>query len=262
MWYFPRWSIVLSSTVALALVAWGIGHPQPRREIQPRYYSYEGGDVPQNFVEHPTPDERIADYTHGLEVLNFLLVLVGAGTVFAILRQVNWMEHTDRRIAQQIELATNEFLASHRPRLVLRSVMFDGNTNEPNPVEPRVKVEFANVEGIGDISVTAKLAFGIFRTGKLVPWKMAEALDNVDATSIIAPYGGSAAIITTMPPERAADFNVEAITSGVSSIYCIGYVVYADASGVHAYRLGFVRRLDIENRWFETINFPDFSYTD
>jgi hypothetical protein len=45
-------------------------------------------------------------------------------------RQVRWMKQADKRIGDQIDLATNEFVAAHKPRLEVRSIGYETKTGE------------------------------------------------------------------------------------------------------------------------------------
>lgn len=188
-----------------------------------------------------TRNDPIALYTLALTVLTGALMVVA-------IRQ-------DGQIRR-------EFAATHRPRLALRRLTFDGSGKDPVPDPPRLKIELAHTEGIGPIDAQVSITIVVFTTGHITHWILLEELEKSLPQTIRVPNGGSAAIIIRLTPEANRALSSREVMIGADSIYCAGYVAYMSVRGKTSYRLGFIRRCDIEHRWFERVNDPDFEYAD
>ena len=212
----------------------------------------------------PTPDERIADYTRWLMwFTGALMVFTAALAVVGI-----WQGILTR---QSINLARDEFLASHRPQLVLRRVMFDEETTEFPAEKPQFMIEIANV---GDSEATiARLAIRLLpladRAG--TQFKMRKELEIVDPTynqfvGVKIANGDSHAIrvvqdervYQAIAQEKMLTLGQGAMTSPfVHTLYCLGYVEYRDKRGANPRRTGFIRRAKFDARWFERLDGTD-----
>jgi hypothetical protein len=210
----------------------------------------------------PTAEERLAVYTLWLTRFTGVLAVATLGLLFIAYRQ-----------GQQIE---REFAVAHRPKLRFRRIYFEASATDPQPTRipdsmggytevppegatpPRVIVEMANVGGVGVAKAKLYVTFNIFNTGQPVPGVIQEQLAKAVPDEFEVSHAGSGVLVT---PTRNI-FADAGVSSGSQSVYCVGYVEYSDETGKLKGRAGFIRRLDIGNRWFERVDFPDFEYAD
>lgn len=156
------------------------------------------------------------------------------------------------RQATQLDL---EFNATHRPRLVLRYLMFDLVTAENPDDDPRFRIELANV---GDSeAIVSNVTIRLFPLSGDYADLEARIATDLDVRSLKAmidqhiPNGDSWAFY--MKDGRVADaiaMEAGANDRGRFMLYCTGYVEYTDKAGLNRRRTGFIRQTRLTTRRF------------
>ena len=256
-----RWVMyALTAFAVIDLVAFSILPQQPYVPRGTEAYCESVRDGEQHAAAesfwHKTRCDPVSAFTFVLAAFTVIL----AGATLGLLNTGN----------RQTRLAREEFLASHRPRLVLRRVMFDEETVAFPAERPRFMVEIANV---GDSeAVISRLAIRMLPLVDLAgaPWRMRRELELVDPqfnqfNDVRIPNGGSHAIIVQQDERVNAAIELErtflrgqgSMTNPhVHTLYCLGYVEYRDSTGKSPRRTGFIRRSGFGARWFERLTAP------
>ena len=173
-----------------------------------------------------------------------------------------------------------EFAVANRPKVRLRRIHFEkelpparrvpdrmgGYVEEPpdNAVSPNVRIEMANVGGVGVARAILRVTFIPFNSNQPIPWKIQEELAKAIAKPIDIPHGGSGVLVVTVPEVKALFYDSGVLT-GSQWVYCIGYVEYEDETRTLRGRTGFIRYYDRMNGWFLPDRSPggaDFEYAD
>jgi hypothetical protein len=165
---------------------------------------------------------------------------------------------------KQLGTMESEFLATHRPRIVLRRVTFHREDGvERTDQVSAIKIELANVgeavAKIVDFAVAFQTHWKDQEDAHIILRALEQSIPSERGQTIA--NGGSRAIMA--PEERwASHFTNKSITPQNRVILCVGYICYTDAYDNTPRRTGFMVRCDAERlRWVRTED-PDFEYTD
>jgi hypothetical protein len=195
----------------------------------------------------PSAENRLAVYTEWLTVFTAVLAVGTLGLFWIAIKQ-----------GKQIE---KEFLATHRPRLILRRVTLDPSSDAHCP--PNLRVEIANTgESEGIIS---RLAVVVGAHERLYPWSILETLERteIEAARNHALRSGDSYVVVVYADEALTRLYFDnRMDPGHFEVYCIGYVEYRDRVGGSVRRTGFIRRGPFDGQYFESVNLPDFEYAD
>lgn len=210
--------------------------------------------------------EEVAKAADKLNDYTFALAVVAALQFVAFIYQGWKLRQTVTAMEKQTKIANDEFLATHRPRLIVRTVMCN---DELQPDQPMVvKIHFANAgESTGTIT-RLRVVFRPFWTGQPIPHYVQAELDkaNADSARSVPIESGSSGIREATVPENIAQglFHEDFVTSPNprKSLYCVGDIEYTDSSGKISRRTGFIRRLNKLNDIFERVKDSDFEYAD
>lgn len=168
---------------------------------------------------------------------------------------------------KQIQLAREEFIASHRPRLILRHVTMKGPTDDLVPIEDGKPIIIRwTLVNIGDSpakivesGVTAFLGSKIFDVRDLQGTKL-ETMETGEIKT-----GGRSARTYTMTTKDIKFPNYgslyETLIKGDNAIYFWGFIEYADLNGIER-RTAFCRRYDPHEERFVIVDAPDHEYAD
>jgi hypothetical protein len=206
---------------------------------------------PKPNVQQPAAEERLASYTGWLMAFTGVLAVGTLGLFLVAWRQ-----------GKQIE---REFLATHRPRLVLRHLTFVGNTTKDLPDPPLFRIEMANVGGVAAADVLLYLVVGTFNTGEPIEGQIIEEIEKAAPLGLVNLIGHGESEIFNVPllPKGNTVFKHPWIVSGAQSVYFAGYVRYNDPQGNIVHKTGFLRRANLKARSFERVSsLPEFEYAD
>lgn len=168
---------------------------------------------------------------------------------------------------ESLSLAREEFIATHRPRLILRSVAMKGPTDDLVPIEEgkpiMIRWTIVNTGDspaqIIDSGVTAFVGSKTFDDRDL----RGRTLELLDKDKI--KPGGRTARTYTLTVEDIKFDNLGSLYSrifaGHSAIYFWGFVEYSDLNGTER-RTGFCRRYDARAERFTLVADPDHEYAD
>lgn len=195
------------------------------------------------FIWGLTADEATAIFT-------LFLVVVGALTGGVLCWQACLLR-------QQIKLAREEFISSHRPRIIVRSFRIDMSEDKwiAGNQWP-IKFSYVNV---GDTTAIIQ-EIGVRVFGGVGPWTNGPSRDirfepqNVSKKLAVAEHE----IYCTN--DRFAIPNRTDIVSG-TRWYCIGYIIYKDEIGINR-KTGFCRKFNFEEQTWDRESDEDYDYCD
>jgi hypothetical protein len=181
---------------------------------------------------------ELAWFTKGLFVATSALVVATVALGIAAFFQ-------SRDIKQSLKLARDEFNATHRPKLIVRSFQI-GDLDLPKGKQ----VNFIfNAQNVGDSAATiieVRSATFVHNAGDPIPTDLSfpfyEPFNVVlkSGERELFPANGGSILVENEPME---------IFAGKSALYCMGTIVYVDAGGTRR-ETGFCRRYrSREVRW-------------
>lgn len=198
-----------------------------------------------------TSEERLAAYTLLLVIFTGVLAL---GTLALWWTTKQTLDHLER-----------EFAATHRPVVAVRRIIFDEETPEHPATRPQFILELANVGDSDAVISELRVALQAFLPGRPPAWTLTRLIEQNPVASAEGhqiPNGGSLAVLVRSDAIMAGAASMSDVDADVFTIYCAGYVEYADTAGRHSRRTGFIRKAKFDQRWFEHANDPDFEYQD
>jgi len=201
---------------------------------------------PKPNPQQPTAEDRIASYTGWLMGFTGVLAVGTLGLFW-----IAWQQ------GKQIE---REFLATHRPRLILRRVTFERDDARPWDAS----ISIANTGESEAIISELAVALQPFM-GDPPAWEILELLDGnpvAAAKNFVLPTGDSYPLVVHARSNMAEAYGMNRAQRGLFSIYCIGFVEYRDKIGNSVRRTGFIRRAQFDGRYFERVDLHDFEYAD
>lgn len=179
-------------------------------------------------------------------------------------RQLDAIESQGKQIER-------EFLATHRPRVILRRITFEPDPPRPPgqaPGVPKIKIELVNDGGSDATISNLFISFkwfnpNYFRLSELID-EMAR-VDLGDKPFVLVP-GEPIAVVRGMGGAADVIFHTVRAQQGFAVLYCLGRIEYTDAAK-KTRRTGFIRTCDLQPRRFRRITddtdlVKDFEYTD
>ena len=192
-----------------------------------------------------------------------LLVAIGVASA-AVLAIQSWL------LGRQVELAREEFNATHRPRLTVREVMlfpFPLQTpTEETGIRPTVKVRcvIANTgDGDGNIQ-ESHFELQDVSGDYLMPLQPVEGANPLGPTKLIPgthKFWEVRSTIGRIAFMKIVNSRNSAPIIPRRNLYFRGFIVYADINGVWR-RMAFCRRFDPDTDSFRRIDNPDYEYAD
>jgi hypothetical protein len=194
------------------------------------------------------PDGWVAIFTGLLFVATVILAAV---SVF----QIKFLINADRKAAEQIKLAREEFAATHRPRVILRG--FDIRNRDIPDGEPVRYVFVAHNVGDADARlVETRTATIILKDAERIPGNLSfpdlEPLSYTLAAGehVLIPGNGGTA------PEPGESMGVYA---NKLALICLGTLTYLDANNVRR-EAGFCRRYRPREDIWDIIRESEYEY--
>lgn len=196
---------------------------------------------------------------------------LASDTTEAATKQLAVMSGQLEAMKDQAESATDtlahlqkEFLATHRPKVILRRVIFGVWKFNADP--PSLRIQIANT---GDSeAVISQFAYTLIAT---VDDKVPDALmieeylegdTPAEAQGKVLANGDSYVLVVPADTVGAVDGYANNNTRISFRLYCAGYVEYRQPESNHTWRTGFIRRGNFNTRYFERVDLPDFEYAD
>ena len=202
-------------------------------------------------------------------ILLFLVGLTGIGIAICTLRVIR----------KQVEIEKDAFIATHRPRLLVKHVaLIPGQdiTRDPNgDLDWRIGCVVANVGGskahIEDSDLTIR-SFGVGTLENLLPAMPPYAKKYVFGSFFLQPGERQEKIITLDPNAEAMNLRLVHATAErrrqqggervlTHPIVCFGFFRYRDESGVDR-MTGFGWLWNAEDMSFTRLDHPNYEYAD
>jgi hypothetical protein len=165
------------------------------------------------------PDNLTAISTATIALFTIVLVIVGYVQARLVRRTVDLTR-------QELALARDEFLATHRPKIKIKHVWLTSPLQHTNPIIIKVVCVNAGTSS----AILTEFAWGVLVRTKehFLPvnyeWKNKAVINRPELNSGINYH--LPGITYTLSKDQLA-----AISSGHSKLYCIGYIHYADRLG-------------------------------
>ena len=272
-WWF-RWSLAFVFLVAM----WGLPILAPRdHNYQDTYYEPE-----QSAERISTPistDERLADYTEALAWWTAFLAIVAAAELGYLVRQERWMKESvaaaklaadaakdaARAASAQVELAREEFNATHRPEIIVHSAIEATAVMRGNGKAIAASFTYFNKGNVPaqNVAICAVIVPMRFRH-ELQERIVAPLLRQQPSGPIAAGRPHTFEVRSEIAFERA-DYGTQdasgAHANPEATVYCLGTISYDDSAGVTR-QTGFCWRWDPPPRkWVRvTGNSYDYAY--
>jgi hypothetical protein len=207
-------------------------------------------------IEHTEQSEKWTIW------LTFFLVAATVLQFFALLWQ-------GKQLRRQIKLGNDEFIASHRPRFVIREpylAVIHCPAEPPEKVAHQVRFILANA---GESNGTVVEGFATIMLIPANTWKHLSVEDDAplnDFGPITLPAGAFRRVVRTLPAE---DSEVVAKTLAMHEdnqplpgrLFLRGFVAYVDGNGTKR-RTAFCRPVDPGTKRFITTADRDYDYCD
>jgi hypothetical protein len=213
-------------------------------------------------------DEPLVRYTYWLTVFTAVLAfatiglwLATLGLYFAGERNLKFAKETsDRQAAQiqsQIDLARNEFLATHRPKIRIKHFMLANDIWQGQPITANLTC--LNNGTADAIPQQVGLRYEVVKEGGSLPLDPAITGRGVSGGRVGCGLNWRIEKLDadrTLASQESAD-----IQQGRSKLYCVGFVSYLDGSG-RMRITGFCRVLNLQSGRFDKVDDPDYEYED
>ena len=158
-----------------------------------------------------------------------------------------------------VALAREEFLATHRPRVIVRSVRCGeamGNVPEP-PLQ--LDIIMANVGLTPAIILKISASLMHVPSGILPP---GPPYAEHSATMITLNVGEPEPFSAFIRGDIVKEFDLaDGFGNATTFFFCLGYLIYEDALN-RRYRTAFVRRYNASIKRFSTVDDPEYEYQD
>jgi hypothetical protein len=188
----------------------------------------------------------------GVLITAFATVAIGYFTYTLFITSATQAQLT----RESIDLARQEFISTHRPKIIVYGVDFGGT---PNDSEQEIPVTFRYVNsGVATAYVTqiGTRVIHLFKSTlpNDVQFRIAQLPYPIEVKSGMHAF---AITVDTMPSTSP---NLLKALEGVEKVVCVGYLVYEDDNGTKR-QTGFCRAYDrSSNRW-QPMNDDDYEYS-
>ena len=146
-------------------------------------------------------------------------------------------ERQSRETREQIELSRKQFIATHRPKMIVRSIQYENGL---------MNIVFVNT-GTSDALIRNVYAgFGC------------KAWNGISWTNRVFKYVirndriPTGAMIAVDPNEEDADFPMDRIANMSDRLFVFGHIAYDDENGTYR-KMGFIRWYDVQFNRFELV---------
>jgi hypothetical protein len=159
---------------------------------------------------------------------------------------------------QSIDLARDEFISSHRPRIIVRALDFVGGTPESDEVEGPIRIGFHYVNAGDSLAKVKQVGTKLVHLLKpTMPTGIDFDVQKVDPPLEIQSGRHAFRITVDAFDQEKFIFNSAADNY---SLVCVGYIVYSDENGTDR-QVGFCRRFDGQSHRWLPMDDPEYEYS-
>lgn len=201
---------------------------------------------------------KLSTYTENLARYTFWLVIVTA-----VLAGIGVWQGC--QLKRSIDLARDEFISTHRPKIIIRAIYRDDAPD--NETEPMPQMTFS----IANIGSTPATVFEISATVREIDWDLCPRPAYATSTkyNTVIHIGNPLPLTIHIGDDVAGKQNFElgfwignkAFEVSRTSICCFGFILYKDSLD-HIYRTAFLRRYNPSPDRWDKIDDPDYEYQD
>ena len=165
---------------------------------------------------------------------------------------------------KQIQLAREEFISSHRPKIILRSITIEPPSHSALPIEEGkpIKIQGA-VVNVGDTPteiVDSNLTILVGGTMFHARTPFGSTSNNLNDIKLV-PGGAYTFWITADHIDFTNSSQIASLNRHEKIIYFFGFIMYRDGIG-NIRRTAFCRKYIPETECFDIVDNPDYEYTD
>jgi hypothetical protein len=206
-----------------------------------------------------------------LNILTFSLAGIGAMQLFVFGLQARRLRETVKATEKaaeaakkQTEVAINEFISTHRPKIIIRSVTIEPPTHPALPIEEGKPLKIQAVAvNIGDtpteiIESNITILVGGPKFDALTPF--GPVSNNINKIKLV-PGGAWTFWVTAEQVDFKNTPQIISLKRGEKVIYFFGFISYRDDIG-NMRRTAFCRKYNPETERFDQTNDPDYEYVD
>jgi hypothetical protein len=245
-------ALAFASLLAFLSIGALVGPPAYEQSGQLSYYA-SAGSAPV------TPDERLADYTEALARFTKWLVLV-TGALFVASVWQGWLTR------RSVNLARDEFLASHQPEIVIHTVEFTNNvTITPGAAPSAVNSLGATITYFSKGRTAANIVEIAAVIGRYTPTPPVGIDLRLQAEPGRVPNGRyTLRLMSDFDPIEESTWQQGLLPNGKlrtpGDIFCIGRIVYLDARE-NRREVGFCRKLDATAPCWDRVAGSGYEYS-
>jgi hypothetical protein len=231
-------------------------------------------------------DDRIAKYTFWLALLTGGLVVVSAVQIFFLIRadqtarimaetaqaqtakMGDWANSAQKQMLivgrqtdiqeKQHAIGRLQFLATHRPRIVVRGVSLDEEGGLSTGRRLKIQIPFTN-QGNTDAQVR-QFAARTFLVPRIDQINVGNEFHIIDTSGMAPLTSGTHAIVGILTEMTFSGADILQLRQGSAFLLCVGYVQYGDDSG-GLRATGFARCLQPESSRFTPISDPEYEFS-
>ena len=186
------------------------------------------------------PTDSVGLYTLVLAVFTGLLVGVSTVQGYFLLRADKTARISAETARASIALARDEFISTHRPRLIVYSLDFIGGTPESDDVEGPIRVGLHYVNAGDSLAKVKQVGTKLVHLLKpAMPTGIVFEVENIDPP--LEVKSGRHAFRITVDAFDQERFLFNSAADGYSLV-CLGYIVYSDESGTDR-QVGFAENM-------------------
>jgi hypothetical protein len=251
-----RWIAPLWTVAALAGVAWGVvglySSKQPPQQTYQEASSERTTEKSDQVSQAQEADDRIAAYTLWLAIFTGALVVVSA-------IQIGFLVRAEGATRHSLDLAREEFVSTHRPKLIVRQFQLD-----PISANSFIRI-WHSIINVGDTEATLT-----FTTSQAALWNPHESfweapgIDPVIRPILPNPItirSGQRVSATAESAIEVTDNQFRAILARNLIVCAVGEITYRDGLGTDR-RVGFRRNYDVGADMFTASENTDQEYQD
>jgi hypothetical protein len=206
-----------------------------------------------------------------LNVLTFSLAGIGVMQLIVFGLQARRLRETvvatekaAEAAKKQTEVAINEFVSTHRPKVIVRSVTIEPPTHPALPIEEGVPIKIrGTVVNIGDTPteiIESNITILVAGPTFYVRTPFGPADNSINGRKLV-PGGAWTFWVTADQVDFDNTPKIVALQRGEKVIYFFGFISYRDDIG-NMRRTAFCRKYNPETERFDQTNDPDYEYAD
>jgi hypothetical protein len=212
-------------------------------------------------IAHGRDKEITALSTLAIALFTIILAVASGAQFCAVMASIREARRSaiiqTQLTRKSLDLAREEFISTHRPKIIVYGVDFGGSSNED---ERPIPVTFRYVNsGVSTAYVTEIGSRVLHLVNKValpndVQFRLAQIPFPIEVKSGMHGFGITIDKMTPWSP-RALNALV-----GKESVVCVGYLVYEDDNGTKR-QTGFCREYDPSSKRWKSVKDDDYEYS-